>query len=155
MNRPKQIGTQGENAAVAYYREHLFPVAERRALHGTNDMGDIAGTPGLCTQVKAGHAAEAASDSQIRTWLQELDVQAARAGASAALLVRKKKGYGTRRVGLWHAHMWASQLYELSYAAAYGHEYTGKMPEALDTVPVEVLFEEAVGLLKAAGYGGM
>lgn len=47
-NRPKAIGTAAETAVVRYLAAHGFPAAERRALHGATDLGDITGTPGLC-----------------------------------------------------------------------------------------------------------
>ena len=45
MNRPKRLGTAFEVAVVAFLNEHGYPHAERRALAGANDRGDIAGTP--------------------------------------------------------------------------------------------------------------
>ena len=44
-NRPKAIGTAAETAVVRYLAAHGFPAAERRALHGATDLGDITGTP--------------------------------------------------------------------------------------------------------------
>ena len=54
-NRPKAIGTAAETAVVRYLAAHGFPNAERRALHGATDLGDITGTPSLCWEVKGGH----------------------------------------------------------------------------------------------------
>ena len=47
-NRPKAIGTAAETAVVRYLAAHGFPAAERRALHGATDLGDITGTPRSC-----------------------------------------------------------------------------------------------------------
>lgn len=43
-NKPKAIGTRAETAVVRYLREELDDDrVERRALHGSKDMGDIFG----------------------------------------------------------------------------------------------------------------
>ena len=44
VNRPKRLGTSWETEVVRYLREHGAPLAERRALAGSADKGDIAGT---------------------------------------------------------------------------------------------------------------
>ena len=58
---------------MKFLEEHGFPFAERRALHGSTDLGDITGTPGLVWEVKAGEAAMTASDNQIIAWLVETE----------------------------------------------------------------------------------
>ena len=44
VNKPRRKGTQGENRAVTWLQA-WWPFAERRALKGIRDTGDIAGTP--------------------------------------------------------------------------------------------------------------
>ncbi|NAE18288.1 hypothetical protein, partial [Enterococcus hirae] len=66
--RPRDIGTAAETATVRYLRTAGFPHAERRALRGTHDCGDITGTPGLAWEVKGGQAAKGASDGQVAQW---------------------------------------------------------------------------------------
>ncbi len=44
VNRPKRLGTEFETDVVRYLREHGAPLAERRALAGSADRGDVAGT---------------------------------------------------------------------------------------------------------------
>lgn len=51
VNPSKARGTAFESAVVAYLNEHGFPHAERRALAGAQDRGDIAGT-GLMWECK-------------------------------------------------------------------------------------------------------
>jgi hypothetical protein len=53
-NRSKNIGTAAETAVVKAARAYGFPGAERRALHGSTDLGDILLCPGVIVEVKAG-----------------------------------------------------------------------------------------------------
>ncbi len=102
MNKPKAIGTAGESAALKVFQKH-FPEAERRTLKGSLDCGDLSGIPGLCVEVKAGHAAETASDHQIELWLDETYTEKANAKATAAVLVVKRKGIGPANAHRWWA----------------------------------------------------
>lgn len=43
VNRPRVKGTTWESAIVAFLRDNGFPNAERRALNGSQDKGDITG----------------------------------------------------------------------------------------------------------------
>lgn len=52
MSQSKQKGTAWESAVVAFLRENGVPHAERRALNGATDRGDIAGIPGLVIECK-------------------------------------------------------------------------------------------------------
>ena len=70
--RPKDIGTAAETAVVRFLRDNGFPLAERRALHGSTDRGDITGTPGLVWEVKGGDAAKTASMSSTKSSIGHL-----------------------------------------------------------------------------------
>ena len=85
--RPKDIGTRAETAVVRYLREHGFAHAERRALHGNVDLGDITGTPGIAWEVKGGDAARNASDGQITAWLTQANVEAVNSSSDVGILV--------------------------------------------------------------------
>jgi hypothetical protein len=50
VNRAK--GTAFETRLVKYLRENGFPYAERRALSGSLDRGDITGIPGVVIECK-------------------------------------------------------------------------------------------------------
>lgn len=89
--RPKDIGTSGETAVVKFLQSSGFPYAERRALHGSLDLGDITGTPGLVWEVKAGEAAMTASDNQLIAWLQETEREVANAKAAIGTLVVQRR----------------------------------------------------------------
>lgn len=89
-------GTKAESDVVTYLKE-FWPYAERRALQGTRDRGDIAGVPGVVWEVKAG------SRLEIPRWLAETDVEVVNDGADFGILVVKPKGVGSTRTGDWWA----------------------------------------------------
>lgn len=146
-NRPKAIGTATESAVVAYLRTDGFPHAERRALAGFTDLGDITGTPLVVWEVKGGHAAETASDAQIRAWLQETERERANARADIGILITKRKAIGAQRAGHWWAHMTLGTVLDLS------GKPTSEIDPDIMHVPVRLLLVDAVHLLRAAGYG--
>jgi hypothetical protein len=80
-NKPKAIGTRGETAIVNVLRAHGFGGAERRALAGSNDLGDILICPGVIAEVKWGKHAKTASLVDVSRWLRETERERANAGA--------------------------------------------------------------------------
>lgn len=102
-NKSKNLGTSAETAVVRWLRQNGFPQAERRALHGNVDLGDVTGIPGVVIEIKAGKAAETASDKQIGLWVEETLVEQANAHADHGVLVVKRKGKGEAQVGSWWA----------------------------------------------------
>lgn len=157
MSRSKQIGTSAENHVVDYIATRGFAGAERRALFGVNDRGDITGTPGICWQVKGGKMAETASDNRIREWMDELDAQIANSGSDFGVLIRKRSGYGAKRVGQWYAHMRMGTMYDLMHrSSALSKGEDGKCPADKSAVlgdeVVTMSTEAAVVLLSHAGY---
>lgn len=111
-NRPKDKGTAAESAVVAYLCSTFWPYAERRALRGSVDCGDIAGTPGLAWEVKCGD-----SGLRLGEWLVETSIERVNAGADFGVLVAKPAGVGTRNTGLWLAAMVSSEFDRLVDAA--------------------------------------
>jgi hypothetical protein len=95
MSKQKQKGTAAETAVVKYLREHGFPYAERRALTGTNDQGDITGCGPVVFEVKNHKALDFAG------WLKELAVEIDNANAETGCVVAKKRG--TTNPGEWYA----------------------------------------------------
>lgn len=142
VNRSKNIGTAGERAVVAYLRGHGFPHAERRALAGAEDRGDITGTPGVVWEVKAGRAAETASDGLVSDWLDDTMRERLNAGADCAVLVLKRPGFGPGRAASW----WAV----LPLAALVA---PGKRGHIGDMAPVRMHLSTVVEVLRASGYG--
>jgi len=101
VNRSKNIGTSAETHVVRYLQANGFPNADRRALKGSLDVGDILVCKGLIVEVKAGAAAENASDGQLRLWCAETSREKVNAKADTAFLVVKRAGHGVAKVGGW------------------------------------------------------
>lgn len=142
--RPKDIGTKAESAVVRYLTDHGFPHAERRALRGINDVGDITGTPGIVWEVKGGEAARTASDNQIERWLGETEVERRNAREHIGILVIARS---LKNVRDWWACCWADQLTWL---------ITKDSSSQLDyarTIPIRITLAHMVPLLRAAGFG--
>lgn len=137
VNRPKNIGTAAETAVVRWLRGHGFPHAERRALSGSQDQGDVAGIPGVVIEVKGGEKARKASDLQVTTWLHETEVERQNAGADLGLLVMARAGYGPDRAGMWWAVMPCGVLLDR-------HPFG---------FPVRLHLRDAAHLLRSRGYG--
>lgn len=105
--RPRDIGTAGESAVVRCARARGFPMAERRALRGALDAGDVLLCSGVVLEVKAGQLARTASDALIRTWLKQTERERVNAGADIALLVTVRPGIGAVNAHRWFAHLWS------------------------------------------------
>ncbi|MBB4935679.1 hypothetical protein F4561_006588 [Lipingzhangella halophila] len=145
MSRSKDIGTVAETAVVRYLQAHGWPSAERRALAGEHDLGDITGCPGLVWEVKSGRAAENAGDGLINDWLAETVQERVAARADVGVLVTKRAGYGPARAASWWAHLTIGGLRPLL-----------GVPSPVDAVcaePIRMHLSTAVGVLRAAGYG--
>lgn len=88
VNRSKQRGTAAESAVVACLQANGFPAAERRALAGANDKGDVGGISNTVIEVKD------CARQELAAWLDEAAQEAvnARARIYAVWHKRKKKG---------------------------------------------------------------
>lgn len=95
MSKAKAKGTAAETAVVKFLRDNGFPYAERRALHGTVDKGDITGCGPIVFEVKNHKTMDLAG------WVKELEVEIANAKADAGCVVAKKRG--TTDPGEWYA----------------------------------------------------
>jgi hypothetical protein len=146
MTRSKDIGTRAESAVVAYLRAHGWPTAERRALAGAADLGDIVGTPGLVWEIKGGYKAETAGDGIVASWLLETESERINARADVGVLVMKQRAYGPKRAGFWSAAMTVGTAAQLLEATTWP-------PEDATLAPVRMHLATAVTLLRAAGYG--
>jgi len=139
VNKSGAIGTTTAEAVVRFLRTAGWDAAERTALHGVNDVGDITGTPGIAWEVKGGHAAESASDGQVAAWLADTERERLCAGANVGVLVLKRKGIGAANVGRW----WAVVTVDALAHTIGGH---------LD-VTARLHLADLCGLLRADGYG--
>lgn len=97
MSKQRQKGTAAETAVVNYLKEHGFPYAERRALHGTADKGDITGCGPVVFEVKNHKTLDLAG------WIKELEAETVNADANVGAVVAKKRG--TTDPGQWYAVM--------------------------------------------------
>ena len=97
MNKSKVIGTRGETAVVRALRDLGFPGAERRALAGALDLGDINVCPGVIAEVKWGKAARTASLGDMAWWWRETDRERHNSRAVIGLLIVQRNGYGEAR----------------------------------------------------------
>ncbi len=151
VNRPKDIGTRFETSVVRYLRESGFPGAERRALAGAADLGDITGCPGIVWECKAGQAAYKASDAQVNAWLIETETERRAAHADAGVLVLDRSGYGPARVG----SAWA--VFRLGAFEPDGADGAAVRAALASTgalnSPVRMHLATAVLALRANGYG--
>jgi hypothetical protein len=101
VNKPKARGTAAESAVVKYLNENGFRYAERLALQGGKDRGDITGIPGVVIEVKA------VQEYAFNQWLTEARVERDNAGADFGLVVAKPRLVGTTKTGQWYALMYA------------------------------------------------
>ncbi len=97
MSKQRAKGTAAETAVVRYLQDNGFIHAERRALHGINDKGDITGIPGVVIEVK-NHA-----KLTLAEWVKELQQEMVNADADFGFVVAKKKG--TTNPAEWYAVM--------------------------------------------------
>ena len=111
MSKAKQKGTAAESAVVKFLQENGFIYAERRALHGTVDKGDITGCGPIVFEVKD-HAKLTLSE-----WIKELEVEITNAKASTGSVVAKRRGKGN--AGEWYAIMPFARLVALLKEAGY------------------------------------
>jgi hypothetical protein len=148
--RPKDIGTAAETAVVRYLRGNGFPHAERRALTGSLDQGDITGTPGIAWEVKGGAAAARASDGQVNLWLAETEAERVNAHADHGILIIRRAGIGPANAGRWWAitDTWTITRLTDPRAVIYD-DPDGTAPR----VHVRVHLADITRLLRWAGYG--
>jgi hypothetical protein len=111
VSKAKQKGTAAETAVVKFLRENGFPYAERRALHGTVDKGDITGCGPIVFEVKNHKTIDLAG------WIKELEVEMVNAKADTGAVIAKKRG--TTDPGEWYAVLPTRVLVGLLKQAGY------------------------------------
>ena len=133
-NPSKNKGTAAESAVVRYLRDQWgIATAERIALAGAADQGDVRVFPGLHLEVKAGNAAHNASRSQCEKWMQEAEREAVNARCPVYLVVKRK---GTTDPAKWRFFCRLSDLCDNEYADAL----------------VELQFDEAMDVFRNNGF---
>lgn len=147
--RPRDIGTRTETAVVRYLRANGWPNAERRALHGATDLGDITGTPGICWEVKGGEQAKTASDGLVRQWLAETTVETVNADAAIGVLVVQQ---ARKPVPQWAAVLLMGDLFTAT-AWLDGREVAVRTVHVTPRLPVRLTLADAVTVLREGGWG--
>jgi hypothetical protein len=87
MSASKDRGTRWESAIVSFLRDKGFTYAERRALAGALDKGDITGLPGVVVEAK--HVAR----TDLSGWLDEAEQERDNARADVGVVWFKRRGY--------------------------------------------------------------
>ena len=106
VNRPKVVGTTWESAVVAFLREHGFEQAERRALSGGLDKGDIINAGPYVWEAKNTKSIDLAGG------MDELKQEVANCGPTAGygfLIVKRRR----KSTGEGYAVMTLSQLCDI------------------------------------------
>ena len=89
MGRSRAKGTSWESEIVRFLQSAGWPHAERRALNGSKDRGDITGIPGVCVEAKS------ASRIEMAEWLKEMLTEKTNANADVGALWIKRRGKGS------------------------------------------------------------
>lgn len=113
MSKARAKGTHGENGVVNFLIEKGFTHAERRALAGINDKGDVAGVAGVVFEVK-NH-----KSYKIPAWIKETEIEKQNANADFGILVVKPVGVGVQNTGKWWAVMTLDEVTDLLKKAGY------------------------------------
>jgi Holliday junction resolvase len=130
--KSKAKGTAAEREVVRYL-QNWWPAAERRALSGNKDKGDVAGIADLVVEVKA------AATQQVPAWKRETLTEMENAGVGNCMLVVKRPRKG---VAEWDAYI---------PLGALGYDQRQHLPEeAPQWVRMDLLV--AVLTLKGEGY---
>jgi hypothetical protein len=145
MNRAKAIGTAAETAVVRAAKERGFPWADRYALHGRADIGDVFLCPGVIVEVKGGDWARKASDSLIDDWLTETETERINAAAPVGFLVVQRAA-----VGLSNAHRWSAWWRLRNLMELVPHM---GIPDEIQELPVRLTLETSLLIIRSAGYG--
>ena len=149
--RPKDIGTAAETAVVRYLQANGWPGAERRALRGTSDVGDITGTPGVAWEVKSRN--RPVTDKQVDAWLRETFSEAANAHADVGILVIRRPGHGPANAGSWWAISTAMDLFHIHGGAKLGLNLSLVGAYWTSDIPVRLTLAHMVRLLRLGGWG--
>jgi len=144
MNRSKGIGTAAETAVTRAARLRGFPNADRLALRGARDIGDIGLCPGVVIEVKGGEAARHATDLDVQNWLDQTQRERDYGNAAVAFLVVQRGGVGAINAARWWAYWRLGWIGDLSYS---------QMFTTSRHAVVRMTLGESLDLLRAAGYG--
>ncbi len=111
MSASKAKGTRWESAIVDFLRVSGVPHAERRALNGSQDRGDIAGIPGVVIEGKNAKAVTLAA------WLDEAEAERVNDNALIAAVWHHRRGKASPGDGYvtMSGHMFVKLLTEAGF----------------------------------------
>lgn len=138
MGSNKDKGTRAETAVVRLAQEMGWPYAERRALQGGKDRGDIAGVLGVTIQVKD------VERKSIGKWQQDTLEQSFNDNTNTCMLVVKTYRKNVRQ---WDTYI---PLYQLLYESTSMARSFLRERSELPWVRMDL--ETAFQWLKEAGY---
>ncbi len=122
MSRSKQKGTAWETAIVRYLAAQGWPAAERRALSGTQDRGDVFGIVGWVIEAKNCRALSLAQ------WVDEATIEQANAGADFSAVWHHRKGKPSPADG--YVTMTGAGFVRLLRLAGYGDLQVGDVAKS-------------------------
>lgn len=111
MSAARAKGTSWETAICDYLRSRGAVHAERRALNGAKDRGDIAGLPGVVIEAKS------AARVELAAWLDEAETERVNDHAAVAAVWFKRRGRRSAAAGF--VLLSGEQFTDLLAAAGY------------------------------------
>lgn len=118
-NKNKQKGTSFETMIKRYLNENGFPDAERTALKGGADTGDINGVKNRHSGRNAIFQCKNQRTFQLSQWLDDTVEQAKNKGDAVPTLVVKRPNKGVNALGDSYVVMRLSDLVDLLKEAGY------------------------------------
>lgn len=143
VNKSKAIGTSAESAVVKALKPY-FPHAERLALAGAEDQGDIGHCGDFVFEVKAGKTAETAGDGLLAKWVLETERERGARGVDYGVLVLKRAGVGPANAHRWWAYVPIGDL-----ARWTGGEY---IPKDFHILTVRLELGQLLDMLADLGF---
>lgn len=114
MSASRRKGTSWESAIVAYLQHRGWLFAERRALNGNKDRGDVAGIPGVVIEAKS------VKTITLAAFVDEATVEAVNDGADLGVAWIKRRGKSSPADGF--VVMSGETFTWLLHSAGYGND---------------------------------
>lgn len=142
VKRPKDIGTAAETAVLRILKP-WFPDADRGALTGSHDQGDIRHCGDFIFEVKGGAQTKQIGDKLLEEWAKQTAVEALNSGRYFGVLVVQRHGFGAGRADRWWAYVPIHDL--VCWCGGYSGGRSG-------TVMVRLELGQLLNLLAENGY---
>jgi len=130
VNKPKNIGTAAETAVVNYAKSLGYEGAQRIALSGSRDRGDVQLNGKVMLEVKAGAQVSGRTgdpkDCLLNEWMEQTLTEWVNGGWQFAALIVKRRGRA--RVGSWWVYLHHAHLDYLCQLPGHPRPYEGRGP---------------------------